>query len=63
MIILTEIHIAHNCQGMAQKTKRIKPQEHDSVSDLETIRAKIKKRFLKKGLTVEVFFVYRDENI
>jgi len=61
MITLIEIHIASNCTGQAQRTKRIKPQLLESVAGLETIRSKIRRRYEKRGQVVEVFFVYLND--
>lgn len=58
---ITQIHIAHNCTGMVQRTKTIKPQEV-TQEQAEQIRNKIKARYLKRGQQVDVFFVYVDNN-
>ena len=61
MITMIEIHIASNCTGQSQRTKRIKPQLLESVAGLETIRSKIRRRYEKRGQVVEVFFVYLND--
>ena len=62
MILLTEIHIATNCTGMLQQTKRIKPRRLESVKDLEPIRKRVALNYRKlTGIEPTVFFVYSEQ--